>query len=147
MGFDGGWGWGVNPVQLLFVGFSIVFWLAVIAILVLLVRFLLVATKAAQVYLRRHEPPRQQTPPSDPTPPAPAAPAPAAAPSVVPPMERPTPPTAPEPASPAPPAAAVSDRTATLPAPGSDATTERLATTDVPPAPPRRGARAPRKAE
>jgi hypothetical protein len=137
----------VNPVQLLFVGFSIVFWLAVIAILVLLVRFLLVATKAAQVYLRRHEPPRQQTPPPGPTPPAPPAPAAAPTSSVVPPMERPTPPTAPEPASPAAPAAAGSDRTAMLPAPGSDATTERLVVAEAPPAPPRRGARAPRKSE
>ncbi|MCU1438228.1 MAG: hypothetical protein JWP66_1315, partial [Naasia sp.] len=56
MGFDGGWGLGVNFLQLLFVGFSILFWIALLAVLVLLVRFLLIGTKAAQVYLRRHEP-------------------------------------------------------------------------------------------
>lgn len=142
MGFDGGWGWGVNAVQLLFVGFSIVFWLALIAVLVLLVRFLLIATKAAQIYLRRQEPPRQPTPP--PTPPAGSAPT--ATSAAVPPMERPTPPTAPEPSTPPSPAAAVPERTAILPTPGADATTERLAAA-APAPPPRRGARAPRKSE
>src|SRR4051812_10146151 len=48
---------GTRPdlIGVLFVLFSVVFWVAIIAVVVLLVRFLLIGTKAAQVYLRQHD--------------------------------------------------------------------------------------------
>lgn len=100
MGIDGfGFPWGAHFVGVLFVGFSILFWVAIIAVLVLLVRFLIIGTRAAQLYVRSHGAAGPQhpaathpaqhpaPPPADrpeqsgrPTPPTPA-PAPATAPA------------------------------------------------------------------
>src|SRR5690606_32240849 len=84
--------------------FSFLALVAAIAVVFLLVRFLLVATKAAQLYVARHEPARDTTPPTVPaaavpTPPAPESPT------------APEPPTATRPA----PAATASAPTATQP--------------------------------
>jgi predicted lipid-binding transport protein (Tim44 family) len=111
-------------IQVLFAGFSILFWLALLAVLALLVRFLIIATKAAQLYLRRNEPPRPA--PHDPAPVPPTgspATAPANAPAVPPaPAAR----GAAQPAAPGTPPPAPSARAI------RDAPTVRLSAADVP---------------
>lgn len=87
MEFDGpgrfGWPFG-GIVRFLVDGLvSLFVLLVVIALLFILVRYLLVATKAAQIYVAKNSPP--PTPPVAVNPsPAPSAPAPAAAPPATP---------------------------------------------------------------
>lgn len=78
MDFEPGFGFGfggVNFLHLLFVGFAILLWLVLLAALALLVRFLLIGTKAARVYLRLndHRPHAPTSTPSGGHAPAPAA--------------------------------------------------------------------------
>ncbi|MEO7122500.1 MAG: hypothetical protein ABI400_05180, partial [Lacisediminihabitans sp.] len=64
--FGFGYGWGNNVAGLLATIVSGLFALLILVIVVglifLLVRFLLVATRAAQLYVAEHEPPRPVTP-------------------------------------------------------------------------------------
>jgi hypothetical protein len=66
MDFDG-YGWGFGPFAhivgaIVYGLFSLFVILVVIATLFLLVRFLLVATKAAQIYVAKNSPPRPVAP-------------------------------------------------------------------------------------
>src|SRR6187402_3405337 len=105
MGFDGyGWGWGpiTHFIWIVVSGISTIFaFLVVAGLLFVLVRFLLVATKAAQIYVAKNSPPKPVAPPAPAAPVAPAAPAAAAAAAPVTPPAKPTP-------APAAPAAAAS---------------------------------------
>jgi predicted lipid-binding transport protein (Tim44 family) len=76
-------GYGFNPMGHVFgmlaAGFAgFVAFLIVAAVLVLLVRFLIIGTRAAQLYIANNSPakdaPIVQAPPAPPVPPAPAAP-------------------------------------------------------------------------
>jgi hypothetical protein len=60
MDWDGGFPGGLSSIveRVLYVGFSAVLFVLLLAVLALLVRFLWIGTKAAQIYVRRHEPPR-----------------------------------------------------------------------------------------
>jgi cytoskeletal protein RodZ len=77
--FGMGYGWGNGFISV--IGMFVCGVLAILAfaiavgLIFLLVRFLLVATRAAQLYVAEHEPPRPMTPTAPATPAAPAAPA------------------------------------------------------------------------
>lgn len=58
--------------------FSLLALAVIIGLVFLLVRFLLVATRAAQLYVQKNEPPKSVAPKSPATPPAPSAPTPTA---------------------------------------------------------------------
>jgi hypothetical protein len=64
---------GAFVERLFFVGFSAVAFLALVVVVGLLVRFLLVATKAAEIYVRRNSPPASPRTTSAPTSTAPAS--------------------------------------------------------------------------
>lgn len=73
-GHGGGFGWFGNIASSIIGGLLTLFLvLVLIGVLFLLIRFLLVATTAATIYVARHSPPRaapeppSSTPPSDPT--------------------------------------------------------------------------------
>jgi hypothetical protein len=57
--FPGGFSSVIERV--LYIGFSAVLFVLLLAVLALLVRFLWIGTKAAQIYVRRHEPPRPRS--------------------------------------------------------------------------------------
>jgi hypothetical protein len=115
-----GFGWGGGFAQfipLIFSGiFAVFLFLVAAGLLFLLVRFLLVGTRAAQLYVARHEPPR----PVEPQPGPGAGPSPEAAPS------------SPVPTATAPTAPAATTLAATKPAVAKPATTPR--TRKIPPA-------------
>jgi cytoskeletal protein RodZ len=58
MDWDDGYGFPSVLERVLYIGFSAVLSLVLLAVLALLIRFLWVGTKAAQIYVRTHEPPR-----------------------------------------------------------------------------------------
>ena len=108
MGFDGpglwGFGWFGHAVGVIVYGlFSFLVLLIIATLIFLLVRFLLVATKAAQLYVAKNSPPRPVAPVATTTAPA-AAPTTTTAPATKPataakPATAPKPPTAAKPAT------------------------------------------------
>jgi cytoskeletal protein RodZ len=89
--FDGGFASVVE--RLLYIGFSAVLFLLLLAVLALLARFLWIGTRAAQIYVREHEPPRppRSTEYVQNTPRGPVPAGPAGGPSVPPPGAQTTP--------------------------------------------------------
>jgi hypothetical protein len=58
MDWDDGYGFPSVLERVLYIGFSAVLSLVLLAVLALLIRFLWIGTKAAQIYVRTHQPPR-----------------------------------------------------------------------------------------